>query len=369
MANLRSLIGALSALILLSGCGDQRILERTGFIQSTSYDLLPDGKIKYALSVPISNPDVKKTNARLFLITETTGGKKARIELAKQTNLLLVSGQLRTTLFGMSVAKKGMWHYMDTLLRDPTIAEQTKIIIVTGDAGSLLSKDYPGNPRTGKYIDRLIDKEAQGQTIPKTTIYSFSRDYYDDGVDPIAPMLKDVGSRIAVDGIALFQDDRYKGKINPEDSLIFFFLKTNFKQGEISLDLPDQPKPNTTIMLSSMNSSRKVNVELEKSGLITVNIRVKALASVLEYNGGQELSDNSVKQQIERKISEIVTERAERIIQMLQEKRTDSLGIGIYVRNSMTHQNWKKTNWREAYPNVKINCDIKLKIKEQGFLQ
>jgi len=258
---------------------------------------------------------------------------------------------------------------MDTLKRDPTIAEQVKIIVVNEDAGSLLAKDFPESPRTGKYIDHLIEKESQGQAVPKTTLYSFSRDYYDDGVDPIAPVIKDAGKSVEIDGIALFKDDKYEGKIHADDAVIFFFLKSSFDQGEISLDLTDHSKDNTTIMLSSLNSSRKVEVKHEKNGQITANIRVKALASLLEYNGVLKLSEDKNKQKLERIISEIITERAKKIITMLQQKKVDNLGIGIYVRNSMSYSNWKKMNWREQYPDVTINCQVELKIKEQGFLK
>ncbi|MEF2248359.1 MULTISPECIES: Ger(x)C family spore germination protein [unclassified Paenibacillus] len=368
MSNKYRFISVMIALLLLTSCGDQRILEKTGFIQSTSYDLLPNGKLKYTVSIPIANPDIQKSNARLILNTETTGGKKARIELAKKTNLILVSGQLRTALFGIPIAKEGLMDYMDTLKRDPTIAEQVKIVVVNEDAGSLLSKDFPENPRTGKYIDHLIEKESLGQSIPETTIYSFSRDYYDDGIDPIAPVIRDAGNSIAIDGIALFKDDKYVSKIQSDDAVIFFFLKRSFIQGEISIDLTD-PSGNTTIMLSALNSSRKLNVKHEKNGQITVNIQVNALASLLEYNGDLKLGSPTDKQQLENIISEMLTERAKKIIKQLQSKKTDNLGIGIHVRNSMSYKEWKKMNWQEQYPDVVINCVVNLKIKEQGFLK
>lgn len=60
--------------ILLAGCGDQRVLERTGFIQSISHDLSSNGKIKYAVSVPIAHPEIKEK--RQFLVTKAKSSKK-----------------------------------------------------------------------------------------------------------------------------------------------------------------------------------------------------------------------------------------------------------------------------------------------------
>lgn len=367
MTNHRVKLSILILLVLITGCGDQRILERTGFIQSWSLDLLPDGKINYAISVPIANPDIKTTSLRVFLQTKATSSKAARIDLARHTNLLLVSGQLRTTLFGLSLAKKGIWDHLDTLNRDPTISEQVKLIVVNGNAGHLLEKDYKEYPRTGKYVDRLIQKESTGNTIPQTTIYSFTRDYYDDGIDPIVPIVKDAGDSIVSDGIALFKDDRYVGKVSSNDSLIFGFMKDNFKQGEIDLDLSRDSKENKSVTLSALNSSRKVEVKHGSNGQLNVSIKINIMASVLEHIGELKISNAAGQHQLEQEMTDVINRRAAQIVKLLQDKNTDSLGIGMQVRNSMPYSAWKKMNWDKQYPEVDIHCTINIKIRDHGF--
>ncbi|MBW7475609.1 Ger(x)C family spore germination C-terminal domain-containing protein [Paenibacillus oenotherae] len=354
----------LTLLILLTGCGDQRILERTGFIQVTSYDLLKDGRIQFSISIPKADPEIKVS--REFLTTVAQSGKEARIKLARQTNLLLVSGQLRTTLFGLSIARDGFWEQLDTLLRDPTTSEQIKIVVVNGVAHDMLKKNYKEYPRTGKYIDRLIEKEAKGHTIPVTTLYSFTRDYYDDGIEPVAPIVKDAGKSIEVDGIALFHDGTYAGKIKADDTLIFAFLRENFKHGEISLDLAKHTKESKTVMLSSLNSLRKMDIS-HKGEHANVNIDISLKVSVVEYIGELSLGNKAHRHKLEQQISEILTHRATRLIQYLQEKKVDSIGVGIYVRNSMTYRAWKKLDWYEEFPHVNIQCKVKAKIKDYGF--
>jgi spore germination protein len=352
-------------LLLLAGCGDQRILERTGFIQSASHDLLPDGKIRYALSLPIANPEIKAKSGYLETIADNT--KEARIILARKTNLLLVSGQLRTALFGMPLAKKGIWEHMDTLTRDPTISEQVKIIVVNGDADSLLEKNFNEFPRTAQYIDRLIEKEAKGNTIPETTVYSFSRDYYDDGIDPIAPIIKDAGDSIIVDGIGLFRDGQYVDKIGSDESILFSFLLGSFKHGELNVDLSTVEPRSKAVMLSSLNSSRKISVDNGRNGPRNVVINVNVKASVLEYMGELNLGNDADKQKLEQAISDILTKRVEQIVKFLQEKKIDSIGIGKHVRNSMDYNAWKSLYWRDEFSNLNVRCNIKLKIKDYGF--
>ncbi|TMV52325.1 Ger(x)C family spore germination protein [Paenibacillus mesophilus] len=365
MHNARACIGLLVVMLLAAGCGDRRILERTGFIQSTSHDLLPDGKIKYAISLPIATPDIKVKSE--YLRTAADSAKEARIILARKTNLLLVSGQLRTALFGISLAQKSIWEHMDTLIRDPTISEQVKIIVVNGDADKLLEKKYREFPRTAQYIDRLIEKEAKGNTIPETTMYSFSRDYYDDGIDPIAPVIKDAGDSIIVDGIGLFRDGQYVDKIDPSESIVFSFLLGSFKHGEISFDLRAMEPRSKAIMLSSLNSTRKVSVEHGADGPRNVVINVNVKASVLEYIGELDPGNEADRHKLEQVLSKNLTQRAQQTVKFLQEKKLDSIGIGKYVRNSMDYAEWKKLNWRDEFSNLNVSCNIKLKIKDYGF--
>lgn len=356
----------LIVLLMITGCGDQRILEQTGFIHSTGFDFVDDDLIKYSLEVPKLDPDI--STSREFLETTGKSSKEARIELARKSNLILTSGQLRNALFGSALARKGILEYMDTLKRDPTVTENVHIVVVNGDAGSLLQKKYKEYPRTGKYVDRLIEKESKGQTVPKTTIYSFVRDCFDDGIDPIAPVIKDMEESIVIEGIGLFRDDKYVGLVPANDSIIFAFLKRKFRRGELYIDLSEETQESNTVMLSSMVSSRNIRVKRGENGTTNVVIHTKATVSILEYSGQLNLAEDRDRQKLEREISEMMTKRAMKLVKQLQEKKVDPLGIGMYIRNSMAYKDWKQINWRDEYPSINIQPTVDIQIKDFGFI-
>lgn len=354
------------AIVLLSGCGsDERIIDKIGFVQSTSQDLLPDGQLKIAVSVPIANPDIKE--GREFLQTEAKSSKEGRMKLARQTNLKLVSGQLRVILFGRPLAEHGIWDGLDTYIRDPTVSETAKIVIVEGDAASLLGKNYKSFPRTGKYIDSLIRKEADGHTIPDTTIYSFTRDYYDDGQDPIAPIVKEETDSITTNGIGLFQDDKYAGRINSEEGLIFTCLYKNFKIGELTVNLTEESGKKVSTFFDSLENKRKIKVIHTEQGDTEIMLNIKLKASLVDYPGELNLSVDEDLHKFEQKVSEELTRRGNEIIKQLQELKVDSLGIGKFVRNSMSYKDWKELNWRDEYAKLSIKCKFALKVKDYGF--
>jgi spore germination protein len=44
----------------------------------------------------------------------------------------------------------------------------------------------------------------------------------------------------------------------------------------------------------------------------------------------------------------------------------DSIGIGAYVRNSMSYASWKKLDWYEEYAHLTVKCKVDLNIINSG---
>lgn len=360
-----SLILLLLLPLLLAGCkSDERILEKLGLVQTASYDLAENNRIKVTSCVPVIDPD--SSARRELLSTVSDSIKEARIMFSRQTDLTVVSGQLRDALFGLKLAKAGLGDYIDTLLRDPSIALGVKVTIINGDAGEILAKDYKPHTDTGRYINHLLEKEAAGNSIPNTTLYEFSRDYNDDGIDPVAPIVRDSGDKAIIDGIALFQEDRYKMKIPAEDGIIFGLFRDDLRQGEVAFNLGEEDGRPVVVMFSSLLNSRKVKVHRLGPGRFKVELLANIQGSVLEYTGHHYLNKAGVRQQLERDIADVIMAKAKEMVSQMQQHNVDSLGIGIQIRNTLSYKEWNQMNWREVYPQVEIECRAKVTIKDYG---
>jgi len=352
-------------MLSLNACGDQRVLENLGLIQTVSYDLLPGGQLDISVSIPQADPET--SSDREVLSAAANSSKEAKMIMSRKTGMLLVSGQIRNVLFGESLARSGLKGHLDALIRDPSISSQIKISVVDGNAGELLRDNYEQHPRTGRYIDMLLEKESQGQTIPKVTLFNFQRDYFDEGVDPIAPMIrKQDSSFITTNGIALFRDDKHVARIEPKDSLVFAFLKGKFREGEISIDLTAPGASKEVVMFSSITSSRKIKVAPGTDGAKKIKIEVDITGSVLEYLGDLKLSNERERRLLEDKVSHYISKRADTIVSLMKEHKLDNLGIGRYVRNRVGFKQWQQMKWREEIPKLEIECSIHVKIKDYG---
>jgi spore germination protein len=366
---------------VLAGCGDQRILEKQGFIYSVGYDWLSKGKSaegsvpgnkvkKDQLSVTVWLPVVSAESGRqhpLILQTVASTGKEGRFRLAKQTELSLASGQMRTALFNLQLASRGIMPYLDGFMRDPAVSQRLKIVVVDGTANEMLKKEYPSHMNTGPYIDHLLEKEVMNNRVPESTLYSFMRDYMDDGVDSVAPIIKQQGTHIEASGIALFDGDRYISRIDSDQTLIFAFLKGSFKYGEINIDLADQERKGEKAMFSSLAGNSKVKIKtLPGERLYRADISIKIHGILLEYLGDLQLNMESDKERLEKAIAAHINNEAESMVKELQKLGVDSIGIGKHVRNSLTYKEWKNIDWKAVYSNMDIRCNTKVTIQSVG---
>lgn len=151
----------------------------------------------------------------------------------------------------------------------------------------------------------------------------------DDGIDPVAPMIKETDGHIVIDGIALFRKDRYITKIEPDKALIFAFLRGKFKQGELSVDQSEEGRNNEHVMLSSLVSQRSIKAtSTSGKNRFKIDIDNKVTGSVLEYIGTLNLDNEKERKIVEGLISKNITKKAEEMIATMQKHNVDTWGLG-----------------------------------------
>ncbi|GIP10038.1 Ger(x)C family spore germination protein [Paenibacillus macerans] len=364
---MRKRIGLLcaSACLLLAGCAqDQRILERIGYVETAAFDASPEGKIKVTVSIPLVTQFAKNGETTDELLTTVAKSpKEANKELGLRTSRIIVSGQIRTLMFGEALARMGLWKHMDTFYRDPTISQRTSVVVVEGDAGTVISQEFPRHTKTANYINKLLQKEYNRQGSPRTMLHQFVRDYFDDGQDPIAVMIKEQKKDITVSGLAMFQKDRMVGKIPCKDMFIFSLMYQNMSRGEFSIKT-DNPNLEA-ISFHSVKSKRKIKITKTESGEYEADIFINVVSGVEEYIGNLKLS-GADRQKVEVMVSDYIAEEAARIVKEMQKIGADGIGIGRYVRNRMSYAEWKRTAWHDMYSEMPVRVHCSFLIKHFG---
>ncbi|KAF9142052.1 hypothetical protein BGX30_003439 [Mortierella sp. GBA39] len=277
-------------------------------------------------------------------------GKKAKMIFDRQNNRRLVNGQLRQVVFGERLARKGVWSNMDTLTRDPSIGSRLHIIVAESDPHHILIRnDYPQGPTAGEYLDTLIRTEAKSGEIPDTTLYTFTRDYYDDGIDPVATILKEEKDSLSIDGIALFKNDQYVGKIDADDRMFFALLHHGVRAGDLNVSIQTDRNAEEQATLEYLSSKRR--------------IKVLSTRDILE---GRPIQKRTDQRKLEAELEKTINRKCQKLIDHMQEKKSDPMGIGQYVRNSIPHSVWKQLKWEEVFSKADISVHVDVKIRDYG---
>lgn len=93
----------------------------------------------------------------------------------------------------------------------------------------------------GQYMEKLIEKEIKGDSIPNVSLHKLTHTYEDPGKDPIMPLISLTDNKIAITGMALFQNDEYVGKISMEDAFLVNLFQNKVHDRQIHLSISREP--------------------------------------------------------------------------------------------------------------------------------
>lgn len=350
-------------LLVLPGCRDQKIVEELGFIHTIGYELIEEGENSGKLEVTISLP-VAETLKQKTITTVVETPKESPIFLNKKTDKNLVSGQVRSILIGEKLAEKGVWDLIDSFYRDPVSRPTVKLSIVKSNPKQLLSKDYSEYKMVDIVIEYLLKKEARLNTIPEMDIHKFAKDYLDDAIDPIAPIILQSEDGIMSDGIGLFSGDQLKTTIPAIQTRIFFLLTGEFKEGDLLIKNEEEK-----VLFSFLTNKRSIDVTLGDKEEIDVNLSIDFKGFLLEYQGNKDITNEKGIEILENYIQENIENQIRDILETMKEHQIDNLGLGKYIKQKMDYQTWKNLDWPKTIDRVNVTPSVTVKIIDTGMVK
>ncbi|WP_078380486.1 Ger(x)C family spore germination protein [Sutcliffiella halmapala] len=343
--------------LFLTGCLKQKILDDVQLATAAGFELGDDENTLIATAVvPIYKPDLAVINKTYT--SSSTLSKIIRDQLNRKSPKPFVSGKIEVALYDKKLAAKGIHEIVDTFRRDPSTGANMFLAVVDGDLKKHLQIQY-GETDNGMYLSNLIEHNIESGILPKTNLHLFTKNYHEEGRDPILPFLKMDDKEAIIQGIALFKEDKYIDYIKGEDNYIFMFINEKFtSDATLTVSLGEE---GIFASVFHVHSTRKYKVKNAETNP-EISLTVKAEAIIQEYSG-QELT-SEIKEEIEKKMEEDIKFKAERLIGQFQELNIDPLGIGFQVRHRS--RKWDLKKWEDLYPNIPIEVNAAIKISEAG---
>ncbi|WP_078411481.1 Ger(x)C family spore germination protein [Priestia abyssalis] len=345
----------------LTGCVRSSSIEDIMLVEAVGYDEKGEKTIEATAAATIYGTGEGGTQSE----TETfTGSSQTTKDIQKvlqsESPKPIRLGKLKVALYHDELAEKGIFPYLDSLGRDARIGRLLFLAIVDGETKKLLEGKYKASSTVSKYLIDLMDQNMR-ENIPHVNFHDFYYSYHGKGMDPFMPLLKKEGNKVKIQGLALFDGDRYVDSVSFQDCFVFRMLYENFPSGLYQVKIRDDD------YLEIDTIASKVRYDIKHGNdhpIVFIDVKLQGL---VEETMGMSITGEERIKELEKATEEQLKKRALSMIRDFQQKGIDPLRIG----NRAKHQTrgWSEEKWEEAYPDAEVHLDVKVKIIETGIRQ
>ncbi|MGP4061868.1 Ger(x)C family spore germination protein [Halobacillus sp. H74] len=370
----------LMVMTFLAGCIPKNYIERLGIITAVGYDLIEDDRLRGTLVMFQFDPTAANNSQVVTGEAETSKG--IRFATNRLTSQQLVSGQVRLEIFQDRLANKGMMKYMDTLQRDAKISDMGYLAVSNVPTSKMLkSNNSESHPNTGNYIQQLIEKSIKDESIPNAVLTGFMHDFYDTGKDPVLPLLTLEEDKAVIQGLGLFQDDRFVDDISHEQTFYLMLMKQEFNHGQFQIELDsdsmqDFYRKSTNeqvsegdLHVSLHELSTERTIKPTKGQPTKQSVHLKMESRLLEITKEIELKDKKAINALEKELEIAIEKKLDSIMTIFKEAQVDPVGFGAKYNTENRSNRVTNENWREQIPELDIEFKVDFKLLRYGITE
>lgn len=347
-------------ILLLSGCWDERQYKDFALASMVGHDGQANDLISY-FTVPIINGEELSS---IIVKGEGRSTREVRIRANSNTPQNLDASKLSVIFFSDETVKIDLYQYLDVYFRTAHNRLSTLVGITQGSTKPYLEIGNTESKDAGVYYDDFIKGLAQSSIYPETDLQTICTILFDDGMDLTLPYfgINDEEKTPETLGVALFTGRVYSGT----------FLDVN--QAKLLTILKDEigKYTNITYMFEGIPVSievRRVHKKwdfshLERSGKVSMSYDL--IIDVQEFSADH-LEDDKKRNELEKYLSKRLKEDTLEMIEILQQTKSDPLGIGRRVR-AFHPKVWEKGKWGDLFSELTIDIKYDVQIKRTGIL-
>lgn len=376
------LVIGISSFILLTGCGlETKQLEKLGLITAIGFDLKKENQIKGTVAVTKFDPMAKVMTNVISADANTLQTLRAEENLAIDQRLEM--GQLRCAIYSEELAEKGIIQLVNALNRDPTVGNMVYLTIAEKDAYSIISMDEKKiKVNIGTYLYNLIRQNVERELLISPTLHEFNHNFFDYGQDPVLPILKVKKDKVAISGVALFNDDRMVARLSNDKLFYLKLLIDQYRTGSKELEFDRDEFKNIVntsggknfgeiynkLFISIDNLRSKTTIDLVDKKNLGFKVKVEMDSRLLETTNYLELSDPANMKFIEKKVSEEMESQIKKLLLFFQKNQVDPVGIGNEYMAHIRGKPMSQKEWKELYKNAKFDVEVKNTITQTGTM-
>jgi Ger(x)C family germination protein len=363
-------VGLTASVLFLQGCKDRIDLEDTTLSLSIGIDLDKNNKLLYYSSSPVFSKEARKKTEEYGVKSSTL--RYSREEFDAVVTALTTTGKVQVILISKKIMQHKDWFpLLDVMFRDAKSTLNAKVALVDGPVSKFINYYPKDKPRLPLHMIKLIDTASRRNLTPKTSLAVLHTQLFEKGMTPYLTELK-MEKSLEIAGTALLNSEgKYIDTLLLQDSALLHILQDR-KQGQLSVTLPVQwEKDNlfhrNRISFYVQNVDRKVKTGY-KDGRFTFQVLLKV--SALQTERLFPYDEKKQFRKLEKAIGQELEKQCQRVVDRLQKKKLDPIGLGLYAR-AYQYEAWKQVqdHWGDAMSQADIEVKLDLKLLNAGLMK
>ncbi|KMY48898.1 Ger(x)C family spore germination protein [Peribacillus loiseleuriae] len=354
---------------MLSGCAEQLPLEDMTMQLMLGIDLSKDNNLIFYETNPVFSKTSKKSSETIEV--KATSIRDARNKFDTKVKGFVNGSKIQVILIGKKVLEHPDWFSLfDTIYRNPKFSLNSRVIAVDGPLSSIMYYQSEDNVLLPLHLKTLIDTNNRRNSTVQTTLHELHRQIYEKGITPSISEIKD-GTQLRLTGTSLLN---HKGKhvhsFNISETALLLILQKE-ERGEVSFTHFSLPINNKNelfhqddISFSASNIKTKIKSAYHQNKFhfdIKINMPIYLGERMFPYNMSK--NEKNFKKMVEEKL----TKQFEDLIKIIQAKKIDPIGLGLYAR-AHHYAEYKKVEdeWGKALATSTINVSVKVDLISTG---
>jgi spore germination protein len=346
-------------LVLLSGCGNDRIIDKIQIIDTLAYDKKGD-KIEGMVIYPLFTEKGKTVLKDFKTVTGTFEDILPRLDTKAAYPIGI--GKLDMVLFGKEFAKRGVAEALISLSKDPTAGSRMQIAIADPSAEEILTSSE--KVQLPFHISEKINHNIEKGNLPKMNLHVFLSDYYTEGKDACLPYIIIEKGQLKINGLALLRHGQYVQKINMRQAFILkMLLQQHFGNGNYKAKIKVNNQE-ISLLLRNLASKTTYTVETNKPiPRILIDLTLNAQVRYEPQSSIISEKNNYTEKLLQNYFNDEVSD----LVSLFQKYSVDPIGLGDKVRAHS--RNWNYQKFRRNYPKLKPTVHTHVHIVNSGIVQ
>lgn len=361
-------------LILLSGCWDAQELDSLSIVAGIGIDEAQDAEdvcVTVQIGKSKAGQETKKDGSGEggdpFILLQASEKSVLlaldRMRLKNSRKLFLHHNQI--VIIGSQQAKKGLEPVLDLFLRDHETRLDSWIIVSEKKAVDLLEVRLVQEPITAIGMTRILEQQKKVSPHLVTNMLNLTMTLTDKGTSSVIPIMdttEETGKeKLAVTGLAVFDDDKMVGRLGIEEMLGFSLAMGDMAGGNINVELED----GIAVMdISTVTSKATPSI----SGPVKVALEVDAQLTVGELVGFKDVPMHDLFPRLETAANEAIKELIENTFKKTQQFKTDIYGYGLSIFRKHPKE-WTQAlrdDWDNIYSDILLDVKVKSVVLTTG---